>query len=101
MQWIQYSIIANIVRRYYNVTNFQVDMTSMIYMITYIPLIFPASYLLDKLVSNYNYLTKQQNIMQVKKKGRKNNEEFFQQRKLAYFNKTELCKIHVSTQHLV
>ncbi|XP_020296330.1 feline leukemia virus subgroup C receptor-related protein 2 [Pseudomyrmex gracilis] len=53
MQWIQYSIIANIVKRYYNVTNFQVDMTSMIYMITYIPLIFPASYLLDKLGLRY------------------------------------------------
>ncbi|EZA58153.1 hypothetical protein DMN91_009054 [Ooceraea biroi] len=48
MQWIQYSIIANIVMKYYNVSNFLVDMTSMIYMITYIPLIFPASYLLDK-----------------------------------------------------
>nr|KAF7421404.1 hypothetical protein H0235_009240 [Vespula pensylvanica] len=48
MQWIQYSIIANIVERYYNVSSFLVDMTSMIYMITYIPFIFPASYLLDR-----------------------------------------------------
>lgn len=53
MQWIQYSIIANIVMRYYNVSSFLIDMTSMIYMITYIPLIFPASYLLDKFVSNH------------------------------------------------
>ncbi|KAH0948093.1 hypothetical protein HN011_006769 [Eciton burchellii] len=48
MQWIQYSIIANIITEYYNVSDFLVAMTSMIYMITYIPLIFPASYLLDK-----------------------------------------------------
>ncbi|XP_076666669.1 choline/ethanolamine transporter flvcr2a isoform X2 [Andrena cerasifolii] len=48
MQWIQYSIIANIVMKYYNVSSFSVDMTSMIYMITYIPFIFPASYLLDR-----------------------------------------------------
>lgn len=51
MQWIQYSIIANIVQKYYNVESFAVDWTSMIYMVTYIPLIFPASWLLDKLVS--------------------------------------------------
>ncbi|EFN68013.1 Uncharacterized MFS-type transporter C09D4.1, partial [Camponotus floridanus] len=48
MQWVQYSIMANIVMHYYNVSSFLIDMTSMTYMITYIPLIFPASYLLDK-----------------------------------------------------
>ncbi|XP_011170119.1 uncharacterized MFS-type transporter C09D4.1 isoform X2 [Solenopsis invicta] len=47
MQWIQYSIITNITTKYYNVLDYTVDMTSMIYMITYIPLIFPASYLLN------------------------------------------------------
>lgn len=51
MQWIQYSIIANIVTMYYNVSTFSVDMTSMIFMITYIPFIFPASFVLDKFVS--------------------------------------------------
>ncbi|XP_074111577.1 choline/ethanolamine transporter flvcr2a isoform X1 [Cotesia typhae] len=48
MQWIQYSIITDIVMKYYKVDAFLVDMTSMIYMITYIPFIFPASYILDK-----------------------------------------------------
>jgi len=52
MQWIQYSIISNIITKYYDVSDYAVDMTSMIYMITYIPLIFPASYLLNKFVSN-------------------------------------------------
>lgn len=51
MQWIQYSIIANIITMYYNVSTFSVDMTSMIFMITYIPFIFPASFVLDKFVS--------------------------------------------------
>lgn len=50
-QWIQYSIIANVIMQYYNVTSTAVDWASMVYMVTYIPLIFPASYLLDKKVS--------------------------------------------------
>ncbi|KAK0180912.1 hypothetical protein PV327_003243 [Microctonus hyperodae] len=53
MQWIQYSIISNIVTEYYHVSGFAVDMTSMIYMITYIPFIFPASYVLDKFGLRY------------------------------------------------
>ncbi|XP_034942789.1 uncharacterized MFS-type transporter C09D4.1 isoform X2 [Chelonus insularis] len=48
MQWIQYSIITNIVDKYYHCGTFAVNMTSMIYMITYIPFIFPASYVLDR-----------------------------------------------------
>lgn len=57
MQWIQYSIIANIITRYYNVKSILVDMTSMIYMITYIPFIFPASYLLDKFGLRFAVIT--------------------------------------------
>uniref|UniRef100_A0A2H1WB20 SFRICE_030574 n=1 Tax=Spodoptera frugiperda TaxID=7108 RepID=A0A2H1WB20_SPOFR len=48
MQWIQYTIIQDAIVKYYDVTSIQVYWTSMIYMITYIPLIFPASFLLDK-----------------------------------------------------
>ncbi|KAK2723563.1 uncharacterized MFS-type transporter C09D4.1-like isoform X2 [Artemia franciscana] len=47
-QWIHFSIIAPVVQRFYNVESHAVDWTSMIYMVTYIPLIFPASYLLNK-----------------------------------------------------
>ncbi|XP_033228575.1 feline leukemia virus subgroup C receptor-related protein 2 [Belonocnema kinseyi] len=53
MQWIQYSIIATTAANYYNVSTFAIDMTSMIYMIMYIPFIFPASYLLDKFGLRY------------------------------------------------
>lgn len=49
MQWIQYSIINNIIIKYYNVSGTWVDWTSMIYMILYIPLIFPGSWFLDKM----------------------------------------------------
>ncbi|ODN05558.1 putative MFS-type transporter C09D4.1 [Orchesella cincta] len=47
-QWIQFSIITGIIVQFYGVTEEMVDMTSMIYMITYIPLIFPATFFLEK-----------------------------------------------------
>lgn len=51
-QWIQYSIVGNIVMEYYGVSQEMVDMTSYIYMFVYIPLIFPATYLLEEKVIN-------------------------------------------------
>lgn len=47
-QWIQYSIIANVFARYYGVTNSKVDWLSIVYMVTYVPLIFPATWMLDR-----------------------------------------------------
>ncbi|XP_031703385.1 choline/ethanolamine transporter flvcr2a isoform X2 [Anarrhichthys ocellatus] len=47
-QWIQYGIISNIMMKFYNVDGFAVDWLSMIYMLTYIPFIFPVTWLLDK-----------------------------------------------------
>lgn len=49
IQWIQFSIIADVVVNYYGVSTNWVDWTSMIYMVLYIPFIFPGSYLLEKL----------------------------------------------------
>ncbi|KAJ9582459.1 hypothetical protein L9F63_003152 [Diploptera punctata] len=48
MQWIQYAIINNLVMKYYNVGSVAVDWTSIIFMAGFIPLIFPAMYLLEK-----------------------------------------------------
>ncbi|XP_045511140.1 feline leukemia virus subgroup C receptor-related protein 2-like [Colias croceus] len=48
LQWTQYTIISDIVVNYYGVSSNVVSWTSMVYMITYVPLIFPASWLLDK-----------------------------------------------------
>uniref|UniRef100_A0A8C7ZR96 Feline leukemia virus subgroup C receptor-related protein 2 n=1 Tax=Oryzias sinensis TaxID=183150 RepID=A0A8C7ZR96_9TELE len=47
-QWIQYGIINNIFMKFYGVDTFTIDWMSMIYMLTYIPLIFPVTWLLDK-----------------------------------------------------
>lgn len=51
MQWIQFSIIADVVTEFYGVEYLVVNWTSQIYMVLYIPFIFPGSYFLDKLVS--------------------------------------------------
>lgn len=47
-QWIQYGIISNIITKFYHVNVAAVDWLSMIYMVTYIPLIFPVTWLLDR-----------------------------------------------------
>ncbi|KPP66684.1 feline leukemia virus subgroup C receptor-related protein 1-like [Scleropages formosus] len=47
-QWIQYSIITNIFTFYYQVSSDKVDWLSVVYMVAYIPLIFPATWLLDQ-----------------------------------------------------
>ncbi|XP_042300829.1 feline leukemia virus subgroup C receptor-related protein 1 isoform X2 [Sceloporus undulatus] len=46
-QWIQYSILTSIFTQYYNVSSSQIDWLSVAYMVAYIPLIFPATWLLD------------------------------------------------------
>nr|CAD7404015.1 unnamed protein product [Timema poppensis] len=48
--WVQFSIISNIVTRYYGVSTLAIDWTSMVYMAAYIPLVLPAAWLLDKKV---------------------------------------------------
>ncbi|KAM8831499.1 choline/ethanolamine transporter FLVCR1 [Spinachia spinachia] len=47
-QWIQYGIIANVFARFYGVTTDKVDWLSIVYMAAYVPLIFPATWLLDR-----------------------------------------------------
>lgn len=47
-QWIQYSSITNIIADYYGATNIQVNLTSLVYMITYIPFIIQASLMLER-----------------------------------------------------
>ncbi|XP_007481426.1 feline leukemia virus subgroup C receptor-related protein 1 [Monodelphis domestica] len=46
-QWIQYGIISNVFQDFYGVTSLHIDWLSMVYMLFYIPLIFPATWLLD------------------------------------------------------
>lgn len=47
-QWIQYSSISNIFMRFYGVSAFAIDWLSMCYMLTYIPLLLPVAWLLEK-----------------------------------------------------
>ncbi|CAH1800183.1 unnamed protein product [Owenia fusiformis] len=55
-QWIHLSIIGNIIHRYYNESlpgdqyqqQLGIEWLSMVYMLVYIPLIFPATWILDK-----------------------------------------------------
>ncbi|XP_058794849.1 heme transporter FLVCR2-like isoform X2 [Phymastichus coffea] len=48
-QWIQYSIVSNIIAKYYDVSMFLVDCTSMIFMLLYAIFIFPVTYLSEKI----------------------------------------------------
>ncbi|XP_035668177.1 feline leukemia virus subgroup C receptor-related protein 1-like [Branchiostoma floridae] len=54
-QWIHYSVISNITVRYYRVSILAVDWLSMVYMLTYIPLIFPTTWILDRYGSRDRY----------------------------------------------
>lgn len=46
--WIQYGIISNIFTRFYNTDSLAVDWLTMIYLFTYIPLIVPVLWLLNR-----------------------------------------------------
>lgn len=46
-QWIQYSIISNVFEGFYDVSALHINWLSMVYMLAYVPLIFPATWLLD------------------------------------------------------
>lgn len=47
-QWIQYGSINNIFMKFYGVSAFAIDWLSMCYMLTYIPLLLPVAWLLEK-----------------------------------------------------
>lgn len=49
-QWMEYSIIANIIMRFYKVTSAEVDWTSIIYMLIYPIIVLPVSYFIEKKV---------------------------------------------------
>ncbi|KRT84786.1 membrane transporter, partial [Oryctes borbonicus] len=49
VQWVEYSIITNIIMKYYGVSSIAVDWTSMIAMAMYPVTLFPATFLIDKI----------------------------------------------------
>lgn len=52
-QWVEYAIIGNIAQKYYNVGYSTVNWTAMVFMLVYPIFVVPASYIIDKQVSNY------------------------------------------------
>ncbi|KYO43622.1 heme transporter FLVCR1 [Alligator mississippiensis] len=46
-QWIQYSILSSVFVGFYGVDSARVDALSLVYMVAYVPLILPATWLLD------------------------------------------------------
>lgn len=47
VQWIQYSIVANVITKYYDISSVWVDWTSMIFMVMYVLCVFPISFIMD------------------------------------------------------
>ncbi|KAL6485480.1 hypothetical protein MHYP_G00048720 [Metynnis hypsauchen] len=47
LMWLQYGIISNIFMRFYSVDALAIDWLSMIFMLTYVPLIVPGMWLMD------------------------------------------------------
>jgi large-conductance mechanosensitive channel len=52
-QWIQYSIIADVIVHYYGVSYLAVNWTSMVFMLAFVITIIPATWLYNKIVSNF------------------------------------------------
>ncbi|XP_063241352.1 uncharacterized MFS-type transporter C09D4.1-like isoform X3 [Bacillus rossius redtenbacheri] len=48
-QWVQYCIVPTIVAGYYGVGSTAVDFTSVVYLLVFVPCIFPVSFILDRL----------------------------------------------------
>ncbi|XP_034239938.1 uncharacterized MFS-type transporter C09D4.1-like isoform X3 [Thrips palmi] len=46
--WIMYAIIANIATRYYGVSDMAINWTSIVFMAAYVPLVIPASWVIEK-----------------------------------------------------
>ena len=49
-QWFEYAIVANVIMKFHGVSSVSADWTSIIYTALYMPMVIPASYLMEKLV---------------------------------------------------
>lgn len=56
-QWVEYSIVTNLVIKYYNVSSLAVDWSSLVYLSIYPVLLLPASYIIETQVSTVLYLS--------------------------------------------
>jgi len=56
MHWIQYSIITNVVTRYFSVSSNAINLTAIVFGVCYVSFVLPAFWLLSRYVS-YRHLT--------------------------------------------
>ena len=54
VHWVEFTSITNIVVRYYGVSPTWVEGTTVVFMVLYAVGVFPALYLMDKLVSDFH-----------------------------------------------
>lgn len=67
-QYAQFTIIKDVIIKYYGVSSVQVEWTTNIYMLAYAVLIIPSLYLWDKVVSSlHNAPTEMNNLSIIKK----------------------------------
>lgn len=52
LQWVEYSIITDVVMKYYGVGASDVNWTSIIFMLMWPTLVFPTSFIIDRMVCN-------------------------------------------------
>ena len=53
--WTQYVIITDVIMKYHDVSSFDVEATSLVYMITYVIFIVPATWFLGRQVQTLQY----------------------------------------------
>lgn len=52
LQWVEYSIITDVVMKYYGVSASVVNWTSIVFMLMWPTLVFPTSFIIDRMVCN-------------------------------------------------
>lgn len=55
LQWVEYAIITDVVMKYYGVSASAVNWTSIVFMIMWPTLVFPTSFIIDRMVRNLWY----------------------------------------------
>lgn len=66
-QWVEYTIVNDLVAKYYGVSSIAVDWTAIIYMFLYPFFVVPASYIIDKKVT-VNFVCNYQSEIKGKRK---------------------------------
>lgn len=52
VQWAEFTIISNLIQKYYNVPATLVEWTSIMFSFSYVIFVFPSMFIINKVVSN-------------------------------------------------